>query len=582
MSRILRWLGHPRAPRFVVAFALVLALPSLAVGFFSDDYVFVDWLEHRIPLSPPWWDLYRFTPGDPATMRECLAKGLVPWWTTPALHLHLVRPLSSALLALDHAVFGRAAIGWHLHSLAWYAVLLAAASQFFRRLLPPATATMALLLFALSDANVFPFAWPSSRHILLAATFAVLGVTAHVRFRAESWRPGRFLGPLALAAGLLASEAALGGFTFAIAYDLVGPQRGALRDRVARALPLGTLAIAYLVVYTLVGGGARGSAGYVSPIDPVAFLSIAAVRVPVLLGTAILGVPADFANVGFARGTAIAGAVATVLFALLWRACARVVPEGERATLTWLALGAFTALAAGVGGFPGARELLVANLGFAPLMATVLCSAFASGPFAVARRAGAGLLAVVHVALAPLSQLVNQYSMQTIARATEATANVMQQEIHGRPRAFVVAASDPMASLYAGAVATSQTSAPPGCRSLLSAARADVTVTRTGDASFALEPRGTTLMRGPFENLYRAPWLPLHVGDEVVTCGARVRVAAIVDGLPSRVEVESDVALDSPDVAWLAWSAGALKELTFPAVGESTTIAWTPGPSGIF
>ena len=434
MSRILRWLGHPRAPRFVVAFALVLALPSLAVGFFSDDYAFVDWLERRIPLSPPWWDLYRFTPGDPATMRECLAKGLLPWWTTPALHLHLVRPLSSALLALDHAVFGRAAIGWHLHSLAWYAVLLAAASQFFRRLLPPATATMALLLFVLSDANVFPFAWPSSRHILLAATFAVLGVTAHVRFRAESWRPGRFLGPLALAAGLLASEAALGGFTFAIAYDLVGPQRGALRDRVARALPLGTLAVAYLVAYTLVGGGARGSAGYVSPTDPVAFLSIAAVRVPVLLGTAILGVPADFANVGFARGMAIAGAVATVLFALLWRACARVVPEGERATLTWLALGAFTALAASVGGFPGARELLVANLGFAPLMATVLCSAFASGPFAVARRAGAGLLAVVHVALAPLSQLVNQYSMQTIARATEATANVMQQEIHGRPR----------------------------------------------------------------------------------------------------------------------------------------------------
>jgi hypothetical protein len=57
MSKILRWLGHPRAPRFVVALALVLALPSLAVGFFGDDYAFVDWLEHRIPFSPPWWDL---------------------------------------------------------------------------------------------------------------------------------------------------------------------------------------------------------------------------------------------------------------------------------------------------------------------------------------------------------------------------------------------------------------------------------------------------------------------------------------------------------------------------------------------
>jgi hypothetical protein len=158
----------------------------------------------------------------------------------------------------------------------------------------------------------------------------------------------------------------------------------------------------------------------------------------------------------------------------------------------------------------------------------------------------------------------------------------MQQVIRGRQRAFIVAASDPMASLYAGAVATSETSAPLGCRALLSSARADVTITRTGDASFALEPRGTTFLRGAFEDLYRAPWLRLQVGDEIVTCGVRVRVAAIEGGLPSRIEIESDLPLDSPGVAWLIWEAGALKEVTFPAVGRSTTVAWTPGPSGIF
>ena len=585
MSKILHWLGHPRAPRFVVAFALVLALPSLAVGFFGDDYAFVDWLEHRTPFSPPWWDLYNFTPGDPDAMRDSLATWLLPWWTASTLHLHLVRPLSSALLAFDHALFGRAALGWHLHSLAWYAVLLAATARFFRRLLPPATATLALIVFALSDAAVFPYAWPSARHVLLAATFAVLGVTAHVRFRADGWRPGRFLGPLALVVGLLASEAALGGFAFAIAYDLVGPRRGTRRDRAVRIFPLASLALAYLVAYALVGGGTRASGAYVTPLEPSAFLATAAVRLPVLLGDAVLGIPAEAATLGFAGKLAVTGAIATVLFALLWRACLRTVPEGERATSTWLAVGAFAALAAGVGGLPGARVLFVANLGFAPIMAIVLRHGFASGRLAVPRRAGAGLLAVVHVVFAPLSQLANQHSMQTIARDTEATARTMRDEVGDRSRTFLMAASDPMVGLYATAIETSEasgTTASRRCRGWLSAVRADMTITRTGDASFALEPRGTTFLRGPFESLYRAPWLPMQVGDERTVCGARVRVAAVEDGFPSCVDVESDVSLDSRSVAWLAWDAGAVKEFAFPPIGQSTTIAWTAGPSGIF
>jgi hypothetical protein len=408
MSKILRWLGHPRAPRFVVAFALVLAMPSLAVGFFGDDYAFIDWLEHRTPFSPPWWDLYNFTPGDPDAMRQSLATWLLPWWTASTLHLHLVRPLSGALLALDHTLFGRAA----------------------------------------------------------------LGVTAHVRFRADGWRPGRLLGPLALVVGLLASEAALGGLAFAIAYDLVGPERGIGRDRAVRVFPLVSLALAYLAVYALVGGGTRGSGAYVTPMEPAAFLATAAVRLPVLLGDAVLGIPAEVATLGFASKLAVTGAIATVLFGLLWRASLRTVPEAERATSTWLAVGAFAALAAGVGGLPGARVLFVANLGFAPIMAIVLRHAFASGPLAVPRRAGAGLLAFVHVAFAPLSQLANQHSMQTIASATEATARTMRDEVGGRSRTFLIAASDPMVGLYAAAIETSEaseTATSVGCRGWLSA-----------------------------------------------------------------------------------------------------------------
>jgi hypothetical protein len=183
-------LSQPRAPRIIIGFALLLALPSLALGFFADDYLFIASLDRRLSFNAPWWDLYRFTPAGARALRRLIVEGRFPWWTAPDFRVHLVRPLSSALLAFDHAVFGHHALGWHLHSLLWYAALLAAAGAFFRSVLPTRSATLALLVFALSDANVFPFSWLSARHGLQAATFVTVGITAHVRARRNDWRAG--------------------------------------------------------------------------------------------------------------------------------------------------------------------------------------------------------------------------------------------------------------------------------------------------------------------------------------------------------------------------------------------------------
>jgi hypothetical protein len=584
LAPIERWLNHPRATRAVLALALLLALPSVAIGFYTDDYVVLGYLEKRFGYNAPWWDLYRLTPPGVDAMRRLIASGEVPWWTAPELNMHFVRPLPSALMALDHGAFGHAPLGWHLHSLAWYVALLAVVGAFFRLVLPRATAALALLVFALSDANVFPFAWPAARYGLVAATFATLGVAAHVRLRRDGWSPGRWLAPAALVVGLLASEGALGGVAFAVAYDLVGPTPGRPRERVARALPLIALALVYLATYAAVGGGARGSAAYVSPLsEPGPFVAAAVVRFPVFIADAVLGLPADLAFLGLATPLAIAGVVAALLFALLWRACAPLVPGEERATLPWLGLGAVVAMAAGVGGLPGARELLLANIGLAPILAVLLRHGLARGRFSLPRRAAIGLLALAHLGLAPLGQLANELSMREATRGTEQAARDIEREANGATRIFAVAASDPMASWYPQAVVASETSGPLGCWSWLSGARADVILTRTGRRSFTLEPRGTTFLRADFETLNRAPRrLPLKVGDEVTTCGVQVHVASVEDGRPTRIEVTSDADLEDPRTAWLAWQAGAMRRVAFPAPGESATIAWTPGPSGLF
>jgi hypothetical protein len=583
LRRIDRWLEHPRATRAIIALALVLALPSLAIGFYTDDYVTLGYLERRFGYDPPWWDLFVQTPRGIDGMHRLIASGEIPWWTTPELKMHFHRVLPSVALALDHVLFGHAALGWHVMSLAWYFALLWATASLFHRLLPRAPANLALLVFALSGANVFPFAWPAALYAPMAATFVALGLIAHVRLRREGWAPGRWLAPAAFVAGLASGEAALGGFAFAAAYDLAGPAGGAARERIVRALPLAFLAVAYLVVYAAAGGGASGSEAYISPLsEPGAFLAAAVTRVPVFLCDVVLGVPADFAFLGYERVLAVAGAVATVLFLLLARACAAQVPAAERAELRWLALGALGAMVVGLGGLIGSRDLLLANFGFAPVLAAVIRGGWSPGPLQLVRRVGAGVLALAHIALAPVGQLANELTMYWTARATEATAHAIERQAAGATRVMIVSASDPMASWYPQAVVAAETQGPMPCWSWLSGVPSDMTVTRSGPASFVLEPRGTTFLRAPFETLDRSPRYPFAAGDEVVTCGVRVRVAAVVDGRPSRIEVTSDADLDAPATAWLAWQSGAVSRVAFPPVGASMTIPWTLGPSGMF
>jgi hypothetical protein len=517
---------------------------------------------------------------------ELTGAGFYPWWTVSSLRLHLVRPLSSALLALDHRVFGDSALGYHLHSLAWFVALLAAAGALFRRVLPRETATLALVVFALADANVAPAAWIAARNSLVAAVPALLALVAFVRARQDGWAPGRWLAPLGMAVGLLGGETALGGVALVLAYDLFGPAGGgSLRSRAVRALPMAMLAVAYLTVYAAVGGGAHGSGAYVSPLDsPVAFAQAALTRFPVLVGNALLGVPAELSVAGFTRQVVVVGLVAAFGVALLWRVCAPLATDEERAAVRWAVPGAAAALLASLGAFPGARLLLVPNVGVAIFVATMLRRGFGSGPHAIARRVGAGLLVLTSVLLAAPLALFNELAFERMARTTERLAHDAEREAGGAQRVFVVAAGDPMVALYPRFVLLHEGAASTGCWSWLDGAKADVRVTRLGQDGIAIEPIGAPLLRGAFEELYRAPSLPMHEGDEVVQCGARVRVASVAGGFPTRIEVHFGAALESAaaGLALLVWQGGALRRLAPPAIGESVVLPWTVGPSGLF
>ncbi|HZI07883.1 MAG TPA: hypothetical protein VEZ71_27945, partial [Archangium sp.] len=266
-----RWLAFPRILWLSLLAALVLTLPTAWLGFMSDDFIHLLILE-GFPAPGTPLDLFRFAGGDPVELQRLMDEGPYPWWTLPELKLTFWRPLSSALAVLDHTLFGRNAVGYHLHSLAWYLGMVALFGTLLRRLLPGALGALALFLFAINGAHFMVAGWIANRNALVAAVPALFGLWMHLESR-ESRRTWALPLSLAgLAVGLMGGESALGLFAYVLAYELLG-DKGGVKERLRAIAPAALLGLVYLVVYKLNGYGASGSGSYMDPVgEPGRFL----------------------------------------------------------------------------------------------------------------------------------------------------------------------------------------------------------------------------------------------------------------------------------------------------------------------
>jgi hypothetical protein len=581
-------LDSPHSPWFVLALSVLVVLPSLGLGFFSDDYLFLATLEGNAHWVPPWWDLYNFVPGPPHGA-HMLAVGDLPWWAADGLRLHLVRPLTSASFALDHALFGRWALGYHLHSALWWVLLVGLVSRFFRANFPRRIALVASCLFVVSGAHGMVYAWIACRHLLIAGVFGV-GALSLLQHALVTRRGSLGLVvALLLVLGLAASEAALGIVPFLLFAALAARDEGGeARSPRQRATPLIAPLIvtaAYLVGYKLIGGGSVHGGTYVDPISsPLRFLSLAAERLPMLLATALVGLPVEAAP-GFGNGFfVVLGLVAGTLVALLLRALWPAIPEPARAPLRWLAPASLLAVGVGLGGIPGSRQLVLPNLFFAPMLACVLVFGLpreggaARGP-RIVRRGGAGLLAFLHVPVALLVGLAGVSGMKQMGATIHRLATSPVLDSEPPRRFFVLGTSDPLIGMYTPIVHTVDRGSLLRCWSMLASTKANTLVERTDENAIVFEIEDGHMLTNPFETLSWDPSVPMPVGFERQQCGATIRVLATREGLPSRVRVTFDASLDEPTNTILHWKDQALVPLHLN-VGEKARLIWSPGPMG--
>lgn len=573
---MLRW---PRALWLSVALALALAAPSLGAALYCDDALMVARLEHAIPSPRPGalW-LYTFAVGGPENTSPF-------WWGAPDLRISFFRPLASGLFSLEHQLFGRAALPYHLSSLAFLVASVFVVGLLHRRLLSERVGALAALLFAVAPAHAMAAAWPSARHVEMAATFGFVALLLHIRAREKSEAPiGAFL---VMIIALLTSEVALAALGYVASYELFA--RDEPRASRMRALaPHGLLVAAYLVLYRAMGHGVKASGDYADPVQsPLAYLHNVPRHLGPLSFSQFFGVPSE-ASVAFPALWPVmlaVGGIATVGFGLLLRRGLRLADERDRRALRWLLPGALFALLPGLAGIVGDRALFVPGLGISAAVAIAIVNAArpnAAGERPVVARLGVGLLAVLQLGLAPLS-----FVAQTSSFAKSSNAGLLAVKTAELPKAtegkpgqvFGIGIADPSIGMYLQPIAIVG-GGPVVDATMLTISLHDHVVRKTGDHSIEIDIVGGSLLENGFETVVRPSDLPLRSGAEVRVPGAIITVSKDDGRAPTALSVTFERALEDPSLAILVWQGGSLVRLRELGIGGEIVVKHEKGPSG--
>ncbi len=571
-----RHLRFPRALWLSSALALLLAAPSVAAAFYCDDALFVARLEGALPSPRPGpLSLYTLAVGGPENLSPF-------WWASPALRISFLRPLASALLSLDHALFGRLAAPYHVHSLVWFTAAVALAAVVYRKLLSERTGALAALLFAVSPLHAMVANWPAARHVAVAGALGFLALLLHVRARAASRAPVAAVAVLLVA--LATSEAALGVFGYLLTYELFG-RDDTRRDKARSLAPYAVVGGAYLVVYRALGAGVRASGDYADPLaSPWAFLRNVPRHLGPLASSTFFGVPSE-SSVAFPAlvlPMILVGSAAALAFGLLLGRALSLAAEGDRRAIRWLLPGALLAILPGLAGIVGDRALVLPSLGLSAAIAVAIANGArrdTEGRRPVIARLGTAALVALQLVLAPLSFVAQTASFVTSSRA--AAAVVARADFLRDPSAevFGIGIADPLIGMYlqpalvvAGGPALEVT--------MLTASLHDHVVRRRDDRTLEITIVGGSLLESGFETVVRPRSEPFRVDDAVALGRATIRVLDEVRGSPTRFAVMFDRSASDPSLVLIVWSHGALMRLAPPEVGESITLRHEKGPVG--
>jgi hypothetical protein len=553
-----------------VALGVALCLPAVGSYRVLDDAI----LERAVrgPTLPGLADgifgMFSFASGDPLQNRELMDRGvLLPWWSDPELRVAFFRPLSALTHAFDFIFWPSASELMYLHSLAWLALVIAAAAVLYRQLEPSrGAAVAATLLFAVDPAHGSAVAWLSSRNTLIAAFFGLCAVSAWV---ARSRR----LATLLLLAALLAGEAGVGALGYIVCHVWLLEQRPR-RERIFSLVPILVVTIVWRALHVAFGFGARGSGAYIDPVhDLGAWAAVLPERFAASLGAVLGPIPADLMFVGKAEHVPIflALALGTALaFTLLIGGRIRVDARAR-----FWACGALVAALPLSAGPPNDRGLLLVALGAKALVARLVLGLGATARTEHRSTFGRALtIAFVawHAIGAPLVCLLRSAQFQAFGRRVSGAHRVLDTVPDLSARTVVVL--NPPLDLLASYVQPERAvRGAQVARHFYWLASASSTLRITRATPEVLEvTRDGGLCSTTLERLYRRDPRSLSRDTSLRLGAVRVDIVKSTrDGLPETAQFRFQAPLEDDSFVFLAWKGGEYERVPPPALGRTVT-----------
>jgi hypothetical protein len=544
-------LYSPRAPRALALLALLISLPSLAVGFQLDDRMYRRlFASGRSPLE--------LLHESHAALAHEKQLGVLAWWSSDDFSLHFLRPGTALTHWLEYRLWPDAAWLMHLGNCLVYAALVAIAALLYRELMPNAKlAGLGALMFTVDESHAQSVGWIASRHVLLSSLFALSSLLLHVRARSQQRAYLRWTSVLATALALASAEYGVAGLAYLSAYAAIY-ESGPLRVRLRTVWPHLALGALWAAAYFALGCGVRGALWYRDPFTAPAETFVQGLAdLPLWLLSQLGG---DVANLALVMPQWLARALALLLFLpLLWLL---LPPVAATRHTRFFASGMLLSCLILFATVPQDRLTLAASFGGFGWIAGFFGMAQASASKVV--RSSATALLIPHLFFAPLGYMPILSGMSGIDGAARALADAVPSS--GTRQAIAI--NVPLELL---------TNAAYSVRSARDAERVPLHQLYAGFSKLrAARPDEHTLELSvedgwgtrPIERMFTARHGMPGEGEVRDVAGMRATVLAVDDhGSPKRVRFEFADALETPGRVWLVWNGKRPARWRPPPVG---------------
>jgi hypothetical protein len=581
--------------------ALLVIVPQINIYQFGGaDSIHMGVLEGLMDypgLGP--FTLYQFADGNPERMSEIISRGYNPWFTSPDWKFNFCRHLPSALIALNHKICGLKPLGYTIHSLLWYMALISILGVLVRRIVPgwqgklshPVT-YLTLIIFAFSTSHMLILFYGAARWLLIATTLALAGLLAHLKWREQGWKPGRYLSLIAFFLALLSGEAALAVLAYLAAYELFGSQEP-FKKRIKALLPTAVLVIIYLLFYRLMDYGTGGQDSYINPLtEPIAFITALPTRMASMLAEMFFRIISFFwidpivPSMGWV--TILAGAAALVICGLLFYPVWSKASVDQRGKFRWLIIGTIAAMFPLASANPCARVTMIPFIGGSVLLAFIFhywwhklsqkrnIRQNLKSPTAWIGGLVIIVLFFLHLVLSPYCWFANTREFKKYLDSQEEfnRNNTVLNEILPHQEVIYLNSSANIYLTYDVYYYRKINRMPlPGVWWQLSFSSQKHRYLRTAEDKLELELIGGSIFdHFPFLSIFRSSKTPLKKGEVIKLSGLQITILEVNENGPTRIEFKFDRSLDDERYLFFKFQDGALHTVPPPSIGQSTTL----------